>query len=69
MQYALTGGALGVGSYTIGQADVTGKAAGAQTAIGKMAEFMPITATLQGAGWAMDELKALQPKKHNKKKR
>lgn len=63
--FILSGVTMGVGAHVLGQTDPTGQAAGAQTAVGKLSSFMPMTGTIVGAGWAMDELKGL----HRKKKR
>jgi len=60
---------LGIGAHVVGKADVSGQVPQAKTAVGKLASFMPVTATTVGAGWAMEELHNLQPKRRRKKRR
>lgn len=64
-----TGAALGVGSYIVGKADVTGAVPQAKVAVGKLATFLPVTGTITGAGWTMSELQRMHPKKRRKRRK
>lgn len=63
-----TGVTLGVGSYAVGAADVSGAVPQAKVAVGKLATFLPVTGTITGAGWAMSELGRMQPKRRKRKR-
>jgi len=56
LEYTKAGVTMGVGAYALGQTDPTGSAAGARTAVGKLAGFMPTAATVQGAGMVLGGL-------------
>lgn len=74
---AASGVTMGVGAYTVGQADVGGNVPEASTAIGKVSSFMPAMGTTMGAGMVFGSMKGMQKsakrrrrkKKKKKKKR
>ena len=66
--FITAGAALGVGSYVVGQADISGAVPQAKTAVGKLATFLPVTGTITGAGWTMSELGRMQPKRRKRKR-